>query len=74
MGAAFFPHATKVKMQVRHKNKEIYFFHKPFTSLIQFFAIITQQNEMDYQIKSKIFMKLNLRDNPNTKKRHFDGR
>nr|DAH43681.1 MAG TPA: hypothetical protein [Caudoviricetes sp.] len=26
MGAAFFPHATKVKMQVRHKNKEIDFF------------------------------------------------
>ena len=33
MGAAFFPHAAKVSIQVRHKNKERNFFISIVTSI-----------------------------------------
>lgn len=33
MGAAFFPHAAKVSIQVKHKNKERNFFISIVTSI-----------------------------------------
>ena len=56
IGATFFPHATKVSTQVRHKNKERNFFISILPPQLLFYRFLSVYHNYNLSIKQKILI------------------